>query len=251
MRHLAVPFVTALVGVLACPTVLALDMVMLWPAQDNTLYESASGALSSGAGPTMFVGRTAQPSGSIRRGVLAFDVASAIPAGSIVTDVQLTLHSDQFANVQDESISLHRVLSAWGEGGSLPPGAGGGGAPASAGDATWLHTFFPGQFWASPGGDFAAGASAATLVGGAGYYVWQSPGLIADVQAWVDNPAADFGWLLLGNESAASTAKRFASREDLEPTFRPLLHVEYVPEPATGMLAVAAVAVLGGVRRPR
>lgn len=86
-------------------------------------------------------------------------------------------------------------------------------------------------------------------MGGAGYYVWQSPEMIADVQAWLDNPAANFGWLLRGNESAASTAKRFATREELEPTFRPLLHVEYVPEPATVMLALAAVAVLGAPRR--
>ena len=50
---------------------------------DNTLYESSTGALSNGAGPTFFAGRTAQATSSIRRGLVHFDVAAAIPAEAV------------------------------------------------------------------------------------------------------------------------------------------------------------------------
>ena len=33
--------------------------------------------------------------------------------------------------------------------------------------------------------------------------------MVADVQSWLDNPATNFGWLVLGDESDILTAKRF------------------------------------------
>jgi len=34
------------------------------------------------------------------------------------------------------------------------------------------------------------------------------------VQNWLDNPTADFGWLVLGDETTSGSAKRFDSREN-------------------------------------
>ena len=48
--------------------------------------------------------------------------------------------------------------------------------------------------------------------------------MIADVQSWLDNPATNFGWLVLGDESASATAKRFDTRESASP---PVLTIEY------------------------
>ena len=41
--------------------------------------------------------------------------------------------------------------------------------------------------------------------------------MVADVQSWLDNPASNFGWLVLGDETAIATAKRFDTRESASP----------------------------------
>ena len=131
-------------------------------------------------------------------------------------------------------IELHRLLSDWGEGGSDASGEEGGGARATTGDATWLHTFFDTAMWANPGGDFSATVSASAPVGATSTYTWSSPQMGADVQAWLDQPASNFGWLLLGNESQDQTTKRFDSRENAVAGNRPRLDVIYAPpEPPT------------------
>jgi hypothetical protein len=62
---------------------------------------------------------------------------------------------------------------------------------------------------------------------------WSGPGLVADVQAWLDNPTGNFGWLLKADEATLATARRYDSRENSEPTFRPALTVEYALETRT------------------
>jgi hypothetical protein len=224
------------------------DLIILEPVRDNTLYESATGALSNGAGAQFFAGKTA--TGKIRRGLLAFDVASAIPADSTIVSAKLTLFVSQ-ASGPDVTISLHRVLADWGEGASSAgDGGGGGGAPAQPGDATWLHTFWDDQFWSQPGGDFDPLVSAATVVGGINFYTWNStPQLVADVQSWLDDPASAFGWLVKGDESMNQTARRFESREQDLADFRPKLEIEYQAVPAPGVLAIFGLAAASRRRR--
>src|SRR6266498_3799000 len=67
----------------------AADTVTLGTSKDNTLYQSATGSLSNGAGSYFFVGRT--DAAQIRRGVIAFNVAGSIPAGSTITSVMLKI----------------------------------------------------------------------------------------------------------------------------------------------------------------
>jgi hypothetical protein len=193
--------------------------------RDATLIESPTGSLANGSGPHFFAGRTGQPSGSIRRGVVAFDVAAHVPPGATVTAARLTLHMSQ-SNAGSVAASLHRALAASGEGPSNA--SGGSGAPAAPGDATWVHTFFDHSFWAAPGGDFLAARSASQVVGAEGSYTWGStPELVADVQSWVDDPASNHGWILVGDESAPTTVKRFDSRESADDSLRPVLEVEF------------------------
>jgi hypothetical protein len=208
------------------------------------LFESADGSTSNGAGTTMFAGRNSQATNSIRRAVLRFDVSGDVPAGSTITSVQLTMYNDA-ANVQDESVSLHRVARDWGEGSSVA--SGGQGAAATSGDATWLHAFFNAQFWNQPGGDFEPGASASTVVGAEASYVWGSTAaMVADVQSWLDSPTTNFGWCVVGNESASSTAKRFATHEEADSARRPRLIVDYVRPgvPAISEWGAVALALL-------
>ena len=205
------------------------DQVVLGTSKDNTLYEEVIGALSNGSGENFFAGRVSTGGGGkIRRGVIAFDLSS-IPPGSTVTSVTLFLNCSQ-TNSGNQTITLRRLLTDWGEGASVAPPGGGAGTGAAPGDATWLHTFHPGSFWSAAGGDFSGTISGSLVVGASGGYTFpSSAGMVADVQAWIDNPAQNFGWCVRGNESTIATAKRFDTRENSLPSHRPLLTVDYTP----------------------
>ncbi|MHC5003383.1 MAG: multicopper oxidase domain-containing protein, partial [Planctomycetota bacterium] len=77
-------------------------------------------------------------------------------------------------------------------------------------------------------------ASASAVVSGSGSYNWSStPQLVADVQGWVDDPATNFGWIVIGEESVLQTARKFASREG-SASQRPRLAVTFTPPAENG-----------------
>jgi hypothetical protein len=192
-------------------------------SKDNTLFQDNSGGLSNGAGPHLFAGVTFGQ--SIRRALLAFDVASQIPPGATVTRVVLTLRISM-GRGGTNAMTLHRVTKDWGEGTSDAGfSADGRGVAATTNDATWIHTFRPNQRWTTAGGDFDATADA-TSNPTAIEVKWESPGMIARVQQWLDQPSTNFGWLVKGTENLLATAKRFDSREIGETT-PPALLIEY------------------------
>jgi hypothetical protein len=118
---------------------------------------------------------------------------------------------------------------------SDPSFGGGLGAPSTAGDATWLHRFYPGDPWAQAGGDFDPTPVATTAVPPTpAQYEWGStPEMVSLVQSWVNAPAGNFGWLLRGDETASVTARRFFTREATSVSNRPHLLVTYeVPSDA-------------------
>jgi hypothetical protein len=203
--------------------------VIVEAEKDNTLYESETGALSNGMGDFFFAGQT--QSGNLRRGLVAFDVNAAVPHGSTVVSATLELHVSNTPDGGPDTVEVgaHFVSADWGEGDSDADGEEGAGAPAATGDATWLHTFFNTDLWASAGGDFSAAPSASTTVGGVGDYSWTSPALADDVQTWVDTPAASNGWAMVGPEEAIQTARRFNSRENDDEATRPRLIIEFIP----------------------
>lgn len=210
------------------------DVVQLGPSKDNTLYEDAEGDLSNGKGQYTFAGI----SGILfnRRAVMAFDVAGAIPAGATIRGVQLVLVMDRTTSGPFE-FSMHRLVTDWGEGESLADGQEGSGGDSKPGDATWIHTFYKDGFWADEGGDFEPVTSATITIDQAATYTWGSTeALVADVQAWLDVPASNFGWLIREVEEEAVTAKRFGSRENRTPENRPVLMVEFDPPACTGQL---------------
>ena len=205
------------------------ESVTIESERDNTLYEEPTGALSNGMGASFFAGRTLQVTNSLRRGLVYFDIESAVPAGSTITDVQLQLRMAR-TQAGDTDIFLHRVLTDWGEGTSNDGGNEGDGTPSTQNDATWIHTFFPNSLWATPGGDFDPVPRAVQTVGGVGFYTWTSPEISADVQSWLDNPGSNFGWLVIGDETAPPpTAKKFQSHESSIARWRPQLKINYCP----------------------
>jgi len=189
--------------------------VVISASKDNTLFEDVTGSLSNGAGPTMFAGKTSN--GPLRRALVAFNVSSVVPAGATVTAASLKLNLAK-TTAGDLSVALHKVSADWGEGTSNAggPSGGGGGATATAGDATWTTRFFGTESpWASDGGDFVALVSASATVGSlSGDYTWTSSQLLTDIQGWLANPATNFGWIVIGDETTAGSTKSFYTKEN-------------------------------------
>jgi spore coat protein A len=249
------------VGCLA-PGAARADTVTLLPTKDNTLYEPITqdgfADRSDGAGPTMFVGKVkdadADPGAgtrpAVRRGVLAFGIAGNIPAGATIDSVQLTLYVDKVGLTSSFNVSLQRLLADWGEGTSNTGNSQQGrGETPTTGDATWHHTFYPGQFWSIPGGDYSLTVSATRAVGNVGFYTWGSTsGMVADVQSWLDGPAQNFGWIIIGTETTIQTTKRFGTRENTGQTggvsWKPRLAVNYTPRTTTGACCQEAACTL-------
>ena len=234
----------------------AAEVTVLSASHDATLYESSTGSLGSGAGQYLFAGRNNQaPAGLVRRALIRFDLSGAVPEGAEITAVRMVLNLSQY-NGGPADVALHRSLTAWTTGGSDPSGNEGSGAPALAGDATWLHSSYQaggGSLWSSPGGDFSAAASASVLTTGLGLYTWSSDALRSDVRIFAANPSMNFGWFLIGPENQMGVTRRFDSSESAGVGgIVPRLEIEWTVVPAPGALAVLGLwSMCGGRRRAR
>lgn len=189
--------------------------------RDNTMY-SESGSISNGSGSFIFAGRTQGGAGTdIRRAPIRFDL-SAIPAGSLIISVSMEVVG---SNGGPNLVNLHAILNDWGEAGSDAPGAEGQGAPAQNGDATWLANIFNLGLWGTPGGDFNPVSSAAASVQNGSVTAFTSVGMVDDVQDWVNGTMINYGWMLIGDETAPGTAVRMNSRENI--SGNPVLKITY------------------------
>lgn len=200
----------------ALSTTAAVTMT-LTPAKDTTIFEGV--ANSGGASALLFTGFTGDA--NERRTLLAFDLTQVPTKTQIVSATLVVNVSRVNVAMVPSMFALHRLLGDWGEAGSS--GGGGAGAPAKIGDATWEYAVYTSTIWNDSGGDFAVPASATTIVGGVGAYRWSGPQLLADVQDWLGAPEANFGWILLGMEDKAQTAKQIIAKENVDVGNRPRL----------------------------
>lgn len=215
--------------------------VLIPVAADTTLNEASPG--NNMGGNSQILAGT-DNGGRDRRGILRFDVVSALPAGAVIDSASLTL-SANFANIHAATYSLHRVLVPWGEG----TGAGSSGQAAISGDATWNSAQHGITAWAAPGGaagsDYVALGSSTVAVENPGTYDFMN--LAADVQSMFDSPGTNFGWMLIsGSEGTPGTGRQFESRETVADT-PPVLSVSYsiVPEPSgLALVATGAAAII-------
>lgn len=192
------------------------ESVTLGATKDSTIYQELTGN-SNGAGTRMVVGRTSgTSSGSTaslsRRGLVQFSVSS-IPASSTIVSASMSLTADTPSLTGPQTITIHRLSSAWTEGtanasGSTALASAGVGAATAGGGATWNNRSFS-TAWSTAGGDFAA-SSGSFSVDDVGAYT--STSLVTDVQAWV-NGTTNNGWLLRGTEASTFTVKRFLTSE--------------------------------------
>ncbi|MCP5022248.1 MAG: DNRLRE domain-containing protein [bacterium] len=220
--------VIAVLAVCLATPLASAQSVSILAEQDSSIYEDATGSVANGIGEFGFTGRN--NGGSLRRFFIKFDVASAVPAGATITGVTLEVNVVQLPpNYTSDTYDLHRASTPWGEG---PSDGFGQGAPAQAGDATWIHTFYPGTFWAAPGGDFTLAISASADMNSLSRHSFSSNGLIGDVQDFLDNPMANNGWLIKSRVETDRTARGFAAREFSLIPMRPTLIVDYTASPA-------------------
>ncbi|MDZ4730824.1 MAG: PQQ-dependent sugar dehydrogenase [Xanthomonadales bacterium] len=235
------------------PVLALAEQVVLTPVMDTTLYEDDEGDLGNGAGEYLFfgkVGSTQLGAEKLRRALVKFDL-SAIPSVAVIDSVSLAFAINQVPMVTPAggNASLHRVTASWGEGASDANGNEGQGAVIVAGDASWQHRVYPNSLWTTPGGDYQLTPSAL-----AGYglvleelFFASTTQLRGDVKSWVNNPATNHGWILLGNETPAYSARRVFARESVASAV-PLLTVDYsIPMP-TDNLALTEIAT--GLSRP-
>jgi hypothetical protein len=201
-------------------------------AADNTIYQNQVGN-SNALGQNIFSGTT--NAGSIRRGLIRFNIAGNVPAGATITAATLTLNCN-VSRSNPDTVKLHRLTATWGEGTS-DAGAGpgdGNGTAATTNDATWESRFFSVSNWATTGGDYVATASAQKAVPTTGFVTWSSAGMINDIQGWLNTPSSNAGWILICDEVLFPTARKFGSRENATVANRPSLQITYtLPIPVT------------------
>jgi len=217
---------------------------ILTPEKDNTIFEGQSGGSppenfednSCGAGVNIFSGETDDM--FARRALIKFDVAGNIPVGSTINSVVLTAEVNRERDGAARTYTIHPISRDWGEGTvncDLVAG-GGAGAPANAGDATWLNAKFQQIGWDTVGGDFGSASGSTVIANGQSVTAtWDSgaggnSAMVTDVQAWVDIPAGNNGWIMIGDEAAGKSVRRFSSREGSEP---PVLIIDFTPPAST------------------
>ncbi len=213
------------------PTTLSLPAT-----QDDTLY-SESGDLSNGAGQYLYAGQVAasppeRGNSADRRAVIEFNVASiatSLPAGSTINSVTLVLHLSKSADKTNaHDVGVHELTTAWTEGASNAGAGGvgpseGDGIQAKTGDATWTYSSYKTAQWQSAGGDYVAAATDTQNVGPfnkslemsstnktqGNLYRWN---VTSDVMQMLLHPAANDGWILIGDEGSLSSMQ-FDSRQ--------------------------------------
>lgn len=214
------------------------DLVSLTTDADATLMEWVT-TNSMGAAPWFSAGTT--QNGPRARGLLRFNIAAAIPAGSKIVSAELRLSVTEVPSDgnAESAFTLRRVFFPWTEGtnvqGPISPGFGN---PAQVGDSTWTHRAWgTTNTWAEPGllegVDFSATVSTVTVIGGLDRYTFEATReAAADVQFWLDHPESNCGWLLKTEaEDTRFTARRFGSRELGDPFESPELMIQYTPPP--------------------
>ncbi len=192
---------------------------------DNTIYEEFTNN-SNGAGEYFFTGTTVP--GNKRRGLIKFDaLGEFLPPCATILSASLTLHMSRTIS-GPMNVQLRKLNEDWGESFSDASGEEGFGTQAESGDATWRYTFYNTDSWTNSGGVYASDTSAIASVDQIGFYTWTSAKMASEVQSWLRNPNSNFGWILIGNETATATAKRFDTHENIDTSFVPRLTVTYI-----------------------
>src|SRR6185295_11004379 len=158
----------------------------LIPSADTSLIEIAP--TNNNGGQAWLLSGKIQNDVYRVRALMKFDF-STLPTNATVLAAALKVEvtrqpGDGLAN---SPFGLHRMLRPWGEGNKVATTVPGQGLPATDGEATWRHAFFPTNEWTIPGAasgvDFSDIESSFQFVYGTGqspYRFESTPELVAD-----------------------------------------------------------------------
>jgi hypothetical protein len=190
--------------------------INLFPVADTYIRDSAPTANFGAASPLL--AGVALAGSPVQRCLFKFSLAD-LPSGATITSVNLQLIATAGPR-ENSNFDLNRVLNDWTETG-----------------ATWNERM-AGTPWGAPGSqagtDFVANPSVTAplqpVLDPATTNDFSSPGMVADVQMWLDDPDTNFGWILHATGGQSSSGRQVASRENA--SLRPVLTIDYtVSEP--------------------
>lgn len=133
----------------------AIINVAIAPGKDVTIFNE-DGLAANSKGQSLLVGRTSgAEDGKVRRALIWFDLAAAIPAGSTVIDAYMTFNIETAK--QGVYVHVHPLLQEWtGEGEScsvsLFPSGDCVKQAATEGETTWTYARYPSSPWRQGGG---------------------------------------------------------------------------------------------------
>ena len=203
------------------------ETIILNPVADTYITERFPSQNQGSAQELVCGTQGAMASFAKNRALFKFDPGASIPQGALINSVRFTLTVTQVPALSANSrFELRRVLKAW-----------------DVNQATWAIRLSPAISWGELGGelntDYTAAVSAsAVLDEEKGSYLFDSTAAgAADVQSWLDDPANNFGWILItSQETTAYTARRIASADNsVDP---PQLEVDYTLPPPPRIASV-------------
>lgn len=233
----------------AAPTQ-ATETRQLTTSERDSDMHSVSINYANGTSTLLQVG---QGTGREFRGLVGFDIS---PFGFsslntiIKAELRLRIVGDPAPTDGTSLVSVYRMNADWVEGNAN--------GDASTQGATWRHPDKADTLtlWntdgilggpevegtASDTVDVADLADGFTLPPATGtWFAWD---VTADVQAYVNGAATNFGWLMVGDTGTGEALVLFAARENTSTGVQPHLFIEFIPEPASTALAGLGAAML-------
>ncbi len=216
-RKLRFPLLIAL----ALDLEISAETISVSPAADTSIFSFNPGNNLGGLSnvPLGPINRDADAQGFFQQGrmLVRYDLSAQLPPGAQITGVRLRLSVvKESSGGAPLTVDLHRLLVPWAEGSAAGSSSG---TAATSGQSSWQDRIKGTAAWSSPGAkagtDYNTTFSGSTVVDNAGTYtVASTPELIADVQAWIADPASNQGWILLPRAPMIKgSAKRIFTRE--------------------------------------
>lgn len=213
------------------------------PSVADTDINGYSPTVNHGTWGAIIAGNSGPGANVVNRDLIRFDLSS-IPTNAIVLSATLRLAFTGNNTAMSTTLSLYQLNSSWTESG-----------------VTW-NTRDGSTAWSTPGlaagVDYDATPSSSLTSMFLGSNTARSDfsftGLVADVQAWVNNPSANYGWFMVNSNEVNNRSsspypdKQWFTKEFVGSSSPPLstsgdatpyLDIEYIPEPSSvGLLAV-------------